>query len=232
MTSVCGRFSLAASGEELAEAFGLEDAPEVTPRYNIAPSQPVIVVRSQRGRRAAARLRWGLPVEGPQPELLINARSETAATRPAFREAYRRRRCLVPADGFYEWKRGREGPRPFHLRRPDRRLLAFAGLWIPAAAVPGTEPAACVILTTAANGLVAPIHDRMPVIVPPEAYELWLSGPAPADPGLETLLRPCPESELEAVAVSAVVNSAASEGPQCQEPAAETPRQGLLFPEM
>lgn len=229
---MCGRFSLTASGEELAEAFDLEEPPALTPRYNIAPSQPVLVVRRQGGHTVAASLRWGLPAAGPeQPELLINARSETAATRQAFRDSYRRRRCLIPADGFYEWKRGREGPRPYHVRRPDRRLLAFAGLWSPAPALPGTEEGACVILTTEANRLVAPIHDRMPVIVPPESYDLWLSASAPEDPALEALLRPFPDSGLEAVAVSPAVNSAATEGPQCQEPAPEIPRQGLLFPE-
>lgn len=229
---MCGRFSLTASGEDLAEAFGLEDPPELAPRYNIAPSQPVLVVRSQGGRRAAASLRWGLPPSGPeQPELLINARSETAATRPAFRDAYRRRRCLIPADGFYEWKRGREGPRPFHIRRADRRLLAFAGLWNPAPSLPGAEEGACVILTTGANALVASIHDRMPVILPPESYDGWLSGSAPEGPALELMFRPFPEAGLEAVAVSQAVNSAACEGPECQAPAPDLPRQGLLFPE-
>ncbi|HET8643904.1 MAG TPA: SOS response-associated peptidase, partial [Vicinamibacteria bacterium] len=129
---MCGRFSLTASGEELAEAFGLEEPPPLSPRYNIAPSQPVLAVRALEGRRRADLLRWGLA--GPDPDhagLLVNARSETAATRQAFREAYRGRRCLIPASGFYEWKRGREGPQPFHFRRRDGRPLAFAGLWSP-----------------------------------------------------------------------------------------------------
>jgi putative SOS response-associated peptidase YedK len=227
---VCGRFSLTASGEELAEAFGLDEPPDLAPRYNIAPSQPVLVVRRQAGRRVAASLRWGFsPAGSEQPELLINARSETAATRPAFRDAFRLRRCLIPADGFYEWKRGREGPRPFHIRRTDRRLLAFAGLWNPAPT--GAEHGACVILTTGANALVAQVHDRMPVIVPSGSYEAWLSGPAAGEGAIAALLRPFPDADLEAVAVSPVVNSAASEGPQCQAPPPEIPRQGHLFPE-
>lgn len=228
---MCGRFSLTASGEELAEAFGLDEAPDLSPRFNIAPSQPVLVVRRQAGRRTASSLRWGYPPAGPeQPELLINARSETAATRPAFRDAFRLRRCLIPANGFYEWKRGREGPRPFHFRRPDQRLLAFAGLWNPAPPQPGAE-GACVILTTDANALVAPVHDRMPVILPPEAYDAWLSGPAAGEGSVASLLRPYPDAGLEALAVSPVVNSAASEGPQCLAPPSGVPRQGHLFPE-
>lgn len=229
---MCGRFSLTASGEDLAAEFGLDETPELSPRFNIAPSQPVLVVRRRGGRRTASSLRWGLPASGPeQPELLINARSETAAARPAFRDAFRLRRCLIPASGFYEWKRGREGPRPFHFRRPDQRLLAFAGLWNPAPPQPGTDDGACVILTTDANALVAAVHDRMPVIVPPESYEAWLSGPAAGEGSIASLLRPFPEAGLEAVAVSTAVNSAASEGPQCLAPPPEIPRQGHLFPE-
>jgi len=227
---VCGRFSLTASGEELAEAFGLDDPPEVTPRYNIAPSQPLLVVRRERGRPRAATLRWGFPGGNPEgPELLINARSETAATRQAFRESFKTRRCLVPADGFYEWKRAREGSDPFHVRRRDQRVFAFAGLWTPAPPG-GGDAGACVILTTEANALVAPIHDRMPVILPPEACAVWLDEASNGD-ALEGVLRPLPPGELEARPVSAAVNSAANDGPQCQAPAAPRPVQGLLFPE-
>ena len=121
---MCGRFSLTASGEELAEAFGLDDPPPAVPRYNIAPSQPVLVVRRERGRPRAAPMRWGFPGTAPEgPELLINARSETAATRHAFRESFQTRRCLIPADGFYEWKRERDGSHPFHVRRRDQRVV-------------------------------------------------------------------------------------------------------------
>jgi putative SOS response-associated peptidase YedK len=227
---VCGRFSLTASGEELAEAFGLDQPPEVAPRYNIAPSQPLLVIRRERGQPRAATLRWGFPggaLEGPG--LLINARSETAATRQAFRESFQARRCLIPADGFYEWKRARDGSDPFHVRRRDQRVFAFAGLWTP---VPkgASEAGACVILTTEANTLVAPIHDRMPVILPPEACAVWLDEAATGD-ALESVLRPLPPGELEARAVSPAVNSATNDGPQCQAPAPPRPMQGLLFPE-
>ena len=239
---MCGRFSLTASGEELAEAFGLDDVPDIVPRYNIAPSQPLLVVRREGGRPRAAALRWGLsraavPVRGfpgdgaDGPDLLINARSETAATRQAFRDSFRNRRCLIPADGFYEWKRGRSGPDPFHVRRRDQRVFAFAGLWAPPPPGAGAEQGACVILTTEANVLVAPIHDRMPVILPPEAYGAWLETARGHELALERLLRPFPEAELEARAVSAAVNSVANDGPQCQAPAPPRPAQGLLFPE-
>ena len=224
---MCGRFSLAASGEELAEAFGLDEAAVVVPRYNIAPSQPVLAVRDDSGRRRAASLRWGLTgTASDGPGLLINARSETVASRPAFRDSFRHRRCLVPADGFYEWRRERGVALPFHIRRRDRRVLAFAGLWAPEAGTDG----ACVILTTEPNALVSPIHDRMPVILPREAWAQWLD-PRDAGPQLERLLRPFAAEELEAVAVSEAVNSTANDGPQCQTPAPERPAQGLLFPE-
>jgi putative SOS response-associated peptidase YedK len=230
---VCGRFSLTASGEELVEAFDLDEPPVLSPRYNIAPSQPVLVVRAEGGRRRAASLRWGLSRAGEpdSPGLLINARSESVPRRPAFRESFRTRRCLIPADGFYEWKRGRDGSDPFHLRRRDKRLFAFAGLWTPASPGSGT-PGACVILTTEASDVVASVHDRMPVILPPEAYEAWLAVVAAGQESvLEGLLRPLPAGTLEARPVSPAVNSAANEGPQCQAPAPERPVQGLLFPQ-
>jgi putative SOS response-associated peptidase YedK len=220
---------LTASGEELAEAFGLDEPPDAPPRYNIAPSQPVLVVRRERGRSRAASLRWGFPGGGPDgPDLLINARSETAATRHAFRESFKTRRCLIPADGFYEWKRVRDGSDAFHVRRRDQRVFAFAGLWTPAREAGGPE--ACVILTTEANALVAPIHERMPVILPPEACTVWLEEAATGDL-LESVLKPLPPGELEVRAVSPAVNSAANDGPQCQAPAPPRPMQGLLFPE-
>jgi putative SOS response-associated peptidase YedK len=225
---VCGRFSLAASGEELAEAFGLAEGTVAVPRYNIAPSQPVLTVRDEGGRRRALSLRWGLSgAPGEGPSLLINARAETVAARPAFRESFRRRRCLVPADGFYEWRKERGASQPFHIRRRDRALFAFAGLWAPAPETDG----ACVIVTTEPNAAVSPIHDRMPVILPRTAWGPWLDAAAGV-PALERLLRPLADGELEAVPVSDLVNSTANDGPQCLGPAPERPVQGLLFPEM
>jgi putative SOS response-associated peptidase YedK len=218
---VCGRFSLTASEEELAEAFGLDQLPPIAPHYNIAPTQPVLAVRVVGPARQAALLRWGV-------DMPINVRSESVGTRGALREAFRERRCLLPASGFYEWKKGRGASQPFHFRRADGRPFALAGLWNP-----GIEGAlgSCVVLTTEPNAMVAAVHDRMPVIVAPESYRLWL------DPGpgslldVQALLRPAGEQGWEAQAVSPAVNSAANDGPQCLAPA-EPPRQALLFADL
>jgi putative SOS response-associated peptidase YedK len=219
---VCGRFNLTASGEELAEAFGLDEPPELVPRYNIAPSQPVLIVQARARGREARPLRWGLGGD-------INARAETAAARPAFRDAFRTRRCLVPASGFYEWKRVRGQSTPFHVRPRGGGVLALAAIWGPQAA---SEEAGCVILTTEPNALVAAIHDRMPVIVPPEAYAQWLETPPDRIGELEPLLQAPRVGGLEAVAVTDFVNSTANDGPQCLVPGPSRARQGLLFPEM
>jgi putative SOS response-associated peptidase YedK len=219
---VCGRFNLTASGQDLAEAFGLDEAPEVLPRYNIAPSQPVLVVHALARGRGTRPLRWGLRGD-------INARAETAATRPAFRDSFRARRCLVPASGFYEWRRLRGQSTPFHVRPRGGGLLGLAAVWGPDA---GSGEPGCVILTTEPNALVAPIHDRMPVIVPPEAYAQWLETPADRIHELEPLLRTPRVGGLEAVAVTEFVNSTANDGPQCLVPGPSRPHQGVLFPEL
>lgn len=211
---MCGRFTLTTPAELVAEAFGLETVPDLEARYNIAPSQPVAVVRSRPGGgRSLSLMPWGVP--GPGRGLLINARAESAASRPAFAEAFRQRRCLIPADGFYEWVASPEGPRrPYHFRRKDRRPFAFAGLWMP---VQSEE--ACTILTTVPNELVRSIHDRMPVMLSPEDYGLWLD-PALTEPSRSrALLGPFPAEDMEAVRVSLVVNNARNDSPACLEPA-------------
>lgn len=215
---MCGRYSLTSSEEELAEAFGIDQLPPVVPHFNIAPTQPVLAVRVPGERREAAILRWGVG-------LPINVRAESVGTRGALRDAFRERRCLLPADGFYEWKKGRGGNQPFHFRRADRRPFGLAGLWNP-----GMEGAlgSCVILTTEPNPMVAAVHDRMPVIVAPESYRLWLEPGAGNLADVQELLRTAPEHGWEAQAVSSAVNSAANDGPQCLAPA-ERPRQALLF---
>jgi putative SOS response-associated peptidase YedK len=248
---VCARFTLTASGEDLAEAFGLEEAPLWTPRYNIAPSQAVLAVRRVGGRRRADPLRWGLagaqgdvdeageapglpgfdrPARGREGPLLINARSETVASRPAFRDAFATRRCLVPADGFFEWKRLGSARQPFRICRPDGRPFAFAGLWQPAPEAPGEPGGACAILTTEPNELVRGIHDRMPVILAPHQFELWLAPGAPRT-ALAQLLRPAPPGELTAFPVSPRVNRTRNDDPGCLEPASEVTGdpQGRLF---
>jgi len=220
---VCGRFTLTLPPDLIAEAFGLDDVPILEARYNIAPTQPVAVVRRLRsgGGRQLDLLRWGVtlpPAPGPRKGgPVINARSESLATRPAFRDAFRRRRCLVPADGFYEWSAGASGRQAFHIARRDGRPFAFAGLWEPE--TQSGKPASCVILTTEPNEVLRPIHDRMPVIVEPADYDRWLA-PEDAQPeSLADLLRPCPPETLAARPVGPAVNNAQNEGAACLDPA-------------
>jgi putative SOS response-associated peptidase YedK len=211
---MCGRTNLTASGEELAEEFALAETPVLAPRYNIAPSQPLAVVRAEDGPRRLDLLTWGVPpAEGEPPGAVINARVESAHRRP-FGEAFRRRRCLVPVTGFYEWRQRGRIRQPFLIRRSDGRPFGLGGLW-----QPGDE-ARCAILTTAANELLAPLHDRMPLIVGRAAYALWLD-PASDREALEPLLHPAPPGELIAFPVSTRVNRPENDDPGCLEPAPE-----------
>lgn len=221
---MCGRFALFDSAASLAEAFGLADVPSLPPRYNIAPTQAVAAVRipSEGVGRALALLRWGLiPSWAKDPSLgdrMINARAETAAGKPAFRSAIRRRRCLVPASGFYEWKRTNGRKQPYYIRRPDGKPFAFAGLWESWEGPGQAAVESCTILTTSANELLLPIHDRMPVIVSPADYDLWLS-PEVRDPEeLARLFRPCPPEEVTAFPVGTAVNNPKTDSPQLIEP--------------
>jgi putative SOS response-associated peptidase YedK len=221
---MCGRFNQTASGEEVAEAFGLDEAPELAPRYNIAPTQPVAVVGVQpaSGRRGLASLTWGLV---PRAALsrergFINARAETAWEKAAFAEAFARRRCLIPATGFYEWQRlDARRRQPWLFTLAERGPFAFAGLWEPAAAaVPGALPT-CAILTTEPNDVTRPVHDRMPVILAPGDYARWLD-PAVQLPGeVRPLLRPFPAAAMTAFPVSTRVNNPAFDDPACLAPA-------------
>jgi putative SOS response-associated peptidase YedK len=198
----------------------------MAPRFNIAPTQEVAIVRElDGGAREIALVSWGLiPVWAKERAIgnrLINARGETLAEKPAFRDGYKRRRCLVLADGFYEWQKVAGGKQPWAIRAKSREPFGMAGLWSrwkdPAT---GESVDSCTIVTTAPNELLAPIHDRMPVIVPPAARALWLD-PAPGDPArLGALLVPLPAGEMEAFAVSKRVNSPANDDPRCLEPLA------------
>jgi putative SOS response-associated peptidase YedK len=209
---MCGPFNLISGGERFAELFGLEEQPTLFPRYNVAPTQPIPVVRaSAAGARELATLRWGLPPAWSGGPTLFNARAETAADKPTFRDAFRRRRCLVPFSGFYEWQKLAGGRRqPFLFRRPDDTPFAVAGLW---------DGDACALLTTQADAVVARGHDRMPLILPRANFARWLDPQAPlAD--LRGLLRPGAGAGLLAAAVGSWVNGARHEGPRCIEPAA------------
>src|SRR5574337_1202802 len=201
---MCGRFSLTTSLGAVALRFGvrtgLEDAGDVS-RYNIAPTQTVIVVGDD-GTRYLTQMRWGLiPSWAKDPAIgnrMINARAETVATRPAFRVALRKRRCLVVADGFYEWQERLRGKQPYYLAIKSCEPFGFAGLWDAWTSPDGEEIRSCTIITTEANELLLPIHDRMPVILTREAEAIWLD-PAFQDPTrLLLLLRPYPAEDMEA----------------------------------
>jgi putative SOS response-associated peptidase YedK len=214
---VCGRYTLKTPAGEIAAEFSLKSLPELRPRYNVAPSQDVLIVREGDDAPCAELVRWGLvPFWARDPSIgnrMINARAETVREKPAFRAAFAKRRCLVIADGFYEWQRAPGGKRPYRIRRRDDGVFAFAGLWDEW----GTGPdrlRSCTILTTAPNALVGRIHDRMPVILGGGALEEWLC--AGTDPArCAALLVPCPEDELEAFEVSTLVNSPANDRPEC-----------------
>jgi putative SOS response-associated peptidase YedK len=218
---MCGRFTLSANAQRLREFFPLFEIPETVPRFNIAPTQAALAVtQAENAKPRAAWLRWGLiPSWAKDKKIgvsLINARADTLASKPAFRAAFKRRRCLILADGFYEWRNGdKTAPKqPFHLRRGDGQPFAFAGLWEHwAQEQPPID--SCTIITTDANDVVRPVHDRMPVILDPRDYARWLD-PASADSGvLQEMLRPYPPEQMTAVAVSPFVNNARNEGADC-----------------
>lgn len=220
---MCGRYSLTSPGEAIAEALGMPEAPPrralAAPRYNVAPTQRAPIVRAgpAGGGREWALASWGL--DGHH----INARAETVNRQPAFRASFRSRRCLVPADGFYEWLKDGRHRQAYYLRRRDRRPFAFAGLW---------EGDEYTIVTCPPNELVAPLHDRMPVILAPAEQEIWLAARDPK--GAEAMLQPAPASGWEAYAVGRAVHSPDHDAPDCIEPLpgaiAAPPRQASLFP--
>ena len=220
---MCGRYTLASPTERLAEEFGVDASSiELAPNYNVAPTQGVAAVLEEGGQRRLEVLRWGLiPPWADDPGIgsrMINARSETAPGKPSFRRAFRERRCLIPADGFYEWQRTNGAKQPYYIHMEDGRPFAFAGLWESWSKGEG-EIRTCTILTTGANALVGEVHDRMPVILAHDAYDVWLD-PASERDELTGLLAPYPEDEMETYPVSRFVNSPSNNDPRCIEPAA------------
>ena len=218
---MCGRFSMYSSRDELARLFGSEtdDVPDQLPRYNVAPTQLVAVVRLDDGQRVMRPLRWGLIPTWSRDEKignsLINARAETVTEKPAFRAAFKKRRCLIPTTGFYEWMAtGGKKKQPFHIRMIDGKPFALAGLWEHWSGAEGETVESCTIITTTANDLVGRVHDRMPVILAPANYGTWLDPTTPAE-ALQALLRPYPAEEMTAVPVGSFVSNPRNEGPQC-----------------
>ena len=218
---MCGRYTQHHTGAEISERFELRELPlDMEPRFNVAPTQTVPVIREEareEGARVLQGMKWGLvPPWAKDPSIgsrLINARGETLVEKPAFRQALKQRRCLIPADGFFEWVKMGAAKQPMHIRRRDGELFAFAGLWEEWRAPDGSPLRTCTIVTVAANELVAPIHDRMPAMLLPEYEALWL------DPGVTDaervlpVLRPYPAGEMEAYPVSTRVNKAGVNDP-------------------
>lgn len=221
---MCGRYALYSDAERVRRVFELSDTPrDLVPRYNIAPGQDVPVVRTgPGGGRSWALLRWGLVPpwsEGPRAgHPMINARAETAHARPAFRGALARRRCLLPADGFYEWHRAAGRTVPHFIRPRDTGPFAFAGLW-EAWRGDGETLESVAILTTAANALVAPVHDRMPVILEAADHAPWLDPAVPGTEALGLVAAPFPAERLRLHRVGPAVNDARHEGPELIRPA-------------
>jgi putative SOS response-associated peptidase YedK len=219
---MCGRFTLRSPGEAVVEAFGLPDVPDLLPRFNIAPGQSVAVVRRNPNDeiRELADLVWGLiPAWADDPtigERLANARSETAAVKPSFRRAFRSRRCLVVADGFYEWRRADGRKQPYFVGLKNDSPFGLAGLWERWERL-GEPVETCTVLTTDANELVRLIHERMPVIVPPWQYGLWLDPDCQDTAKVAKLLRPYPSEGMLAYRVSRLVNNPKNDVPQCVE---------------
>jgi len=223
---MCGRFTQQRPTAELAEMFDAEPLVEASePRFNVAPSQGIVaIVRPPEDRRLLTTLRWGLiPSWAEDPKVgykMINARAESVFTSPAFRTSIRKKRCLIPADGFYEWRRQAEGPKqPYLIHRPDGQPLALAGIWSTwKEPESGDWLRSCAIVTTTPNELMASIHDRMPVILPESAWDRWLDPELDDIAELRDLLVPFVADELEAYPVSLMVNSTRNDGADLTAP--------------
>jgi putative SOS response-associated peptidase YedK len=221
---MCGRYTLSQSAEAIAKSFEIQDVASLKPQYNIAPTQLVLAVlqNQESHKRLLQRFRWGLiPSWAKDASIgakLINARAETVAEKPSFRAAFKRRRCLVVADGFYEWQRQEGKKQPYYFHLQERQPFAFAGLWEHWQTPEGEEIASCTILTTNANELMQPIHDRMAVILQPKDYDLWLDVQVQDPEMLKPLLQPFPADVMTAYPVSTVVNNARNNTPECIVP--------------
>jgi putative SOS response-associated peptidase YedK len=222
---MCGRYTLSSPGDEVALLFDLPEPPSVLPRYNLAPTQEAAVVRVKHsgGPRQLDLLRWGLiPYWAKEASIgsrMINARAESVADKAAFNWSFRKKRCLVAADGFFEWQKVGKVKQPFLIRRQDRKPFAFAGLWSSwRNPEQGQWIESFTIVTTDANDLMRPLHDRMPVILDPESFDLWLDPKVEDAARLVPLLVPHPAEGFEAFPVSRVVNSALYDEPDCIQP--------------
>ncbi|MDD5460336.1 MAG: SOS response-associated peptidase [Methylococcales bacterium] len=220
---MCGRFALYSDAFTLSKRFGVHMPPELRPHYNMAPSQNILIMRQEEGKRSFALARWGLiPHWAKDMKIgysMINARAETVADKPAFRAAFRYRRCLIPANGFYEWQviPGSKNKQPWFVTLKDRESMAFAGLWERWRSPEGEELESCTIIVTEANGLMRPIHDRMPVILAPADWDAWLGLEDKDAEYLQNLLKPYPTEKLKAWPVSTKVNNPRDDSVECIE---------------
>jgi putative SOS response-associated peptidase YedK len=221
---MCGRYAITSAPEAIRRLFGYDEQPNFPPRYNVAPTQPVPIVRVDAGKRRFALVRWGLIpswVKDPRVfSLLINARGESVLDKPAFRAAMRYRRCLFPADGFYEWKRDGDRKTPYYIHGEAGGPLAFAGLWETWSGPNGEEVESAAIVTTRANRTLASIHDRMPVIIPPDSFAFWLDSANTDAQAAAALVVPARDGLLEVREVSSAVNRTANDGPELIAPVA------------
>jgi putative SOS response-associated peptidase YedK len=230
---MCGRFTLTSTPEELARRFGLDAPVAALPRYNIAPGQDVIAVRVRGGGRHADPLRWGLvpafAATAGQAGSRINARSETAAQRPAFRDAVRERRCLVPADGFYEWADRGDLRQPYYVRPADAEPFAFAGVWERWRDPAGSLLESCAILTMDAAPELSELHPRMPIAVATELFSSWLDPQQRDAEPLLARIREAAPRRYRVHPVSSRVNATRYDDPACIAPVPEPPRQQALW---
>ena len=221
---MCGRYAQRTDPKRLAKEFKVAEVLNVEPRYNIAPTQEVLAVRESPDGREMTLYKWGLvpswAKDASVGAKLINARGETVTEKPSFREAFRRRRCVIPADGFYEWQRKNGRKQPFFFRMMDERPFGFAGLWERWEGEGGEVINSCAILTTEANEVLRPVHDRMPVILHPDDYELWLGAEARELGLVKEMLRPYPAEEMVGYPVGRGVNSPRNQGAGLLERAA------------
>lgn len=226
---MCGRYTLSSPVEVIADLFEISrnpqmseaPLPEIGPRYNLAPTQeiPVALVREPGAPRTLELLRWGLiPYWAKEPSIgnrMINARAESVAEKPAYRHSFKKKRCLVPTDGFYEWKKEGKGKQPYLIRRRDRQPFAFAGLWSSWRNAEGGKVETFTIVTTSSNNTIRELHDRMPVVIERESFGPWLDPEIGDAAEIQALLRPAPDEDFELVRVSRAVNSPAYDAADC-----------------
>jgi putative SOS response-associated peptidase YedK len=215
---MCGRFTLNIPADTLANIFGISVPPDFRPRYNIAPSQRILAIRQLGEQREGVLFKWGLvPSWSKDPAIgykLINARSETIHEKASFRQAVRSRRCLIPSSGFFEWEKHGDVKTPLYFHLKDNSPMAFAGIWESWKSPEGESLFSCAILTTSANKLVEPIHDRMPVILHPQEFALWLDRNMTDPNQLQTFYQPYPAETMDVHEVSHDVNSPRNDTPE------------------